>query len=238
MSSRREQKERLRQERLAKEQAEKREASRRRRMQILGGGGGLAIIAVIVVVIALAGGGGSSSGAGPSYASDSVPPGGEAGVTAKPPPWPPNYSHLAQRLSAMGLPQLNEQVFHIHAMVRVYVNGKKVTVPPNIGLDQATQTFSSLHTHADIPGLIHEEADQAYDFTLGQLFAVWGVKFSNDQIGPYKAGGGNVLRVYDNGERATDPVNLVMQAHDTIVVGYGKPGSFPTSFTFNWPPGL
>jgi hypothetical protein len=64
------------------------------------------------------------------------------------------------------------------------------------------------------------------------------VRFSNDQIGPYKAGGGKVLQVYADGDRATDPVNLVLQAHDTIVVGYGKPGSFPTGFTFNWPPGL
>jgi hypothetical protein len=236
MSSRREQKEKLRQERLAREQAEKKETARRRRMQILAGAGGAVIIVVVVVVIALAGGGSSASG-DLQYASGSVPAGAEVGVTAKPPPWPPNYSHLAQRLSAMGLPQLNEQIFHIHAAVRVYVNGKKVTIPPNVGLDQATRTYSPLHTH-DTTGIIHEEADRQYDFTLGQLFAVWGVRFSNDQIGPYKAGGGKALEVYDNGTRATDPLNLVMQAHDTIVVGYGKPGSFPTSFTLNWPPGL
>jgi hypothetical protein len=236
MSSRREQKEKLRQERLAREQAEKKQTASRRRTQILAGAGGALIVVAVVVVISLAGG--SSAGGDLKYASGSVPAGAEVGVTAKPPPWPPNYSHLAQRLKAMGLPQLNEQIFHIHAMVRVYVNGKKVAIPPNVGLDQATQTFSPLHTHPDIPGLIHEEAAKEYDFTLGQLFAVWGVKFSNDQIGPYKAGGGKVLEVYDNGTRATDPVNLVLQAHDTIVVGYGKPGSFPTSFTFNWPVGL
>jgi hypothetical protein len=237
MSSRKEQKEKLRQERLAREHAEKKQTASRRRMQILAGAGGALIIVAVVVVISLAGGG-SSAGGDVRYASGSVPAGAEVGVTAKPPPWPPNYSHLAQRLSAMGLPQLNEQIFHIHAMVRLYVNGKKVAIPPNVGLDQATQTFSPLHTHPDIPGLIHEEAAKEYDFTLGQLFAVWGVKFSNEQIGPYKAGGGKVLEVYDNGTRATDPVNLVLQEHDTIVVGYGKPGSFPTSFTFNWPVGL
>jgi hypothetical protein len=237
MARRREQKDKLRQERLAREQAEQEQTVRRRRMQILAGAAGALIIIAVVVVISLAGGG-SSAGGDLRYASGSVPAAAEVGVTAKPPPWPPNYSHLGQRLSAMGLPQLNEQIFHIHAMVRVYVNGKKVAIPPNVGLDQATQTFSPLHTHPDIPGLIHEEAAKEYDFTLGQLFAVWGVKFSNEQIGPYKAGGGKVLEVYDNGTRATDPVNLVLQAHDTIVVGYGKPGSFPTSFTFNWPVGL
>ena len=236
MASRKEQKEKLRQERLAREQAEEKETARRRRMQIIAGAGGALIIAAVVIVIALAGGGSSASG-DLKYASGSVPAAAEVGVTAKPPPWPPNYSHLAQRLSAMGLPKLNEQIFHIHAMVRVYVNGKKVTIPPNVGLDQANQTFSPIHTHPDIPGLIHEEAAEEYDFTLGQFFAVWGVKFSNDQIGPYKAGGGNVLEVYDNGTRATDPVNLVLQAHDTIVVGYGKPGSFPKKPPAHFPAG-
>jgi hypothetical protein len=238
VSSRREQKERLRAEREAKERADAQAARRRRLTQILAAVAGVVIIAVVVVVIAVASGGGGSSGGSITYHKGSVPAGAEVGVTTKPPPWPPNYSHLAQRLKAMGLPQLNEQIFHIHAMVRVYVNGKQVTVPPNIGLDQATQTFSPLHTHPDIPGVIHMEAAQEYDFTLGQLFAVWGVKFSNTQIGPYKVGNGNVLQVYDNGERVSDPVNVVLQEHHLLGVGYGKPGSFPTSYSFTWPAGL
>jgi hypothetical protein len=237
VSSRREQKERLRVEREAKERAEAQAARRRRLTQILAAVAGVVVIAVVVVVIAVAsGGGGGSSDSAPTYAKGSVPAGAEVGVTTKPPPWPPNYSHLAQRLQAMGLPQLSEQIFHIHAVVRVYVNGKQVTVPPNIGLDQATQTFSPLHTH-DTSGIIHEEAAKEFDFTLGQLFAVWGVKFSDNQLGPYKPGNGRVLQVYDNGQQVSDPVNVVLQAHHAFVVGYGKPGSFPTSFSFNFPPG-
>jgi hypothetical protein len=237
VSSRREQKERLRAEREAKERAEAQAARRRRLTQLVAAVAGVAIIAVVVVVIAVASGGGSSGGS-IAYSKGSVPASAEVGVTTKPPPWPPNYSHLAQRLQAMALPQLNEQVFHVHAMLRVYVNGKQVTVPPNIGLDQATQTFSPIHTHPDIPGVIHEEAAKEFDFTLGQFFAVWGVKFSNDQLGPYKPGNGNVLQVYDNGEQVSDPVNVVLQAHHLFTVGYGKPGSFPTSYSFNWPAGL
>src|SRR5437764_1432534 len=64
------------------------------------------------------------------------------------------------------------------------------------------------------------------------------VRFSSDQIGPYKVGNGNVLEVYVNGERVSDPVNVVLQAHDLLTVGYGKPGSFPTSYSFAWQPGL
>jgi hypothetical protein len=41
-----------------------------------------------------------------------------------------------------------------------------------------------------------------------------------------------------NGKLAKDPVDTVMQEHDVIVIGYGKPGSFPTKPKFNWPQGL
>jgi hypothetical protein len=83
------------------------------------------------------------------------------------------------------------------------------------------------------------EADQEYEFTLGQFMNVWGVKFSDSQIGSLKAQGPDKqLQVYVNGKRVTDPVNLVMQEHDIIVIGYGKPDSFPHKPSFDWPQGL
>jgi hypothetical protein len=60
LSSRKEQKEKLREERLAREAAAK-SAERRRRMLGLGVGGGLAAAAVVAVVVAIAAGGGGSS---------------------------------------------------------------------------------------------------------------------------------------------------------------------------------
>jgi hypothetical protein len=137
----------------------------------------------------------------------------------------------------MGLPGLSEQIFHIHAWLHIYDDGKKVTVPPNIGLDQVTGTFSPLHTH-DTSGIIHMEADQEYDFTLGQFINVWGVKFSDNQIGALKSKGDQKLQVYVNGQLVKDPVNVVMHEHDNVVIGYGKPGSFPTEPKLNWPAGL
>jgi hypothetical protein len=166
----------------------------------------------------------------------SVPAAAE-GTLATPPPWPPQYDGLADRIKEMNLPGLSETVFHIHAIVHVYVNGKPVTVPANIGLDQATQTFSPLHTH-DTSGIVHMEALRPYPFTLGQFFAIWGVRFSNDQLGPYRNQGSKQLRVYDNGKLVKNPVGLVMRSHDDISVGYGKPGSFPTKPPAHFPAGL
>jgi len=69
------------------------------------------------------------------------------------------------------------------------------------------------------------------------VFDIWGVKFTDNQIGGYTAGNGNVLQVYVNGKQVSDPVNTKLKAHDVVIVGYGKPGSFPTSRSFSWTTG-
>jgi hypothetical protein len=69
------------------------------------------------------------------------------------------------------------------------------------------------------------EASQAYPFTLGQFFTIWGVKFTSTQLGAYVADAANVLSVYVNGTHVSDPIGYVMKPHDHILVAYGKPGS-------------
>jgi hypothetical protein len=239
MASRKEQKERLRAERIAQEQAERQEASRRRRLQIGAALAAVVIIAVVVVVIAVAGGGGggSSSSGATTIHEGSVPASAQLALDDGPPPWQPNYKQLPQRVQAMGLPGFNETTFHIHAWLHIFDDGKKVVVPANIGIDQAAGFLSPLHTH-DTTGIIHMEADQEYDFTLGQFMNVWGVKFSDNQIGSLKSKGDQKLQVYVNGQLVKDPVNVVMQEHDNIVIGYGKSDSFPHEPKLDWPQGL
>ena len=234
MASRKEEREQRRAER---REAEKRDAAAARRRQLVGYGvAGLLTLAVVIGIVVVITSGGSSSSSSATN-GNSVPPAAEVGVQTTPPPWDPEYDHLSERLQALGLPGLNEQIFHIHALLHVYVNGKPVTVPANIGLKEPTGPFSPIHTH-DTSGIVHMEADQEYPFTLGEFFAVWGVKFSNDQIGPYKSKGDEKLSVYVNGKKVSDPVNYVMKDHDVISVGYGKPGSFPTNPPANFPAGL
>jgi hypothetical protein len=243
MASRKEQKERLKAERLAKEEADRRETARRRRLQIGAAAAGVVVIGAVVLVIALAGGGGGeSSDSGITSHPDSVPASAQLALLDTPPPWQPNYKQLPQRVEAMGLPGFNETTFHIHAWLHIYDNGKSVPIPANIGIIQATGFLSPLHTHAVAPnnpeGIIHMEADQEYDFTLGQFMDVWGVKFSDSQIGSLRNKGDEKLQVYLNGQLVEDPVNVVMHAHDNIVIGYGKPGSFPREPKLDWPVGL
>jgi hypothetical protein len=204
-------------------------AARKRRLTWIGGA--LAIVAVAAVIAVAA-----SSGGGGKPASSNTGSGVTAGLQATAAPWAPEYNQLPTRLNAMNLPAQSDTVFHIHSMLRVYVNGKQIPVPSQIGIDPQGQYLAPLHTH-DASGIMHLEANQVYPFTLGQFITVWGVKFTDTQIGSYVSNGTSSLAVYVNGKRIADPVNYKMRAHDLIVLGYGTPGSFPTSYKATFPAG-
>src|SRR3954465_9751167 len=108
MASRKEQKERLRAERIAQEQAERQETSRRRRLQVGAAAAAVLIIGAVVAVVAISsgGGGGDTSSGAITYRQDSVPAAAQLSLLDTPPPWKPNYKQLPQRLQAMGLPGL------------------------------------------------------------------------------------------------------------------------------------
>jgi hypothetical protein len=237
LSSRKEQKEKLRQERLERERAAAASADRRRKLQIGGGAAILAVIvAVVVVIIASSGGGGGSSTASTNTNARSggdtgVPAGAQVGLQDGPAPWKPEYTQLAQRLQAFNFPQQTDIGYHVHAQLNVYVNGKQTTVPANIGIDPQGRFISPIHTH-DTSGVVHMESTKYYPFTLGEFINVWGVYFTNNQLGGYQAGNGNVLQLWVNGKQIADPVNYKFKAHDVLVLGYGKPGSFPHKKTF------
>jgi hypothetical protein len=235
VSSRKEEKERLRRERLERERQAAEAAARRRRLQI--GGGSIAAIAIVAVVVILLVSGGGSSSSSTSGANGGPSGGAAAGLTKGPAPWKPEYSSLAERMSALKLPQASNQIYHLHAILFVYVNGKRVTVPSQIGIDPRGTLLASLHTH-DATGIVHMESVQKYPFTIGEFFDIWGVYFSNDQIGSYRPGNGKVLQTWVDGKQVKDPAKYVMGPHDVIIVGYGKPGSFPTSKNITFPSGL
>ena len=110
-------------------------------------------------------------------------------------------------------------------------------IPADIGIDPNGRFISPLHTH-DTTGVIHMEATHTYPFTLGQFFTVWGVAFSAHQLGAYRDGPRRRVQIYVNGKAIANPVGYVMKPHDSIIVGYGKPGSFPKKIATKFPSGL
>jgi hypothetical protein len=233
VSSRKEQKERLRAERIAREQAAAATKARRRRLQ-LGVGAIVAAAAIVVAVVLIISSGGGGGGGGSSQSSAET--GAQAGVQTGNAPWPAEYSFLAQRLEALNFPEQSDVGYHVHDKFYIYINGKESPIPANFGIDPQGRFIAPIHTH-DTTGIIHLESEKEYPFTIGQVFDIWGVRFTGNQIGGYTAGNGNVLQVYVNGKQVTDPVNYKLKAHDIVIVGYGKAGSFPTSRQFSWTSG-
>jgi hypothetical protein len=217
--------------------ARAREAARRRRERRRR----LAVVAVLAVAL-VAGIGGLAVSAAGRHRQAAASPASPAGLQTGPAPWGANTTGLAQRLQAIGVPPLSPvegTVIHIHQHLDLYVDGRKVPLPAGIGIDPAVG-YAPLHTHDD-SGVIHVESPTVRTYTLGEFFAVWGVRFSPSCLGGYCAGGGRQLRVYVNGQPYRgDPTTLALAAHQELVVAFGTaaqlPSPVPSSYQF--PPGL
>jgi hypothetical protein len=207
-----------------------------------------AVLLAIVAPLALASCGGSDSTTsstptatattsaggpelGPAFGSmDKLP-----GVLKTPPPWPANAGKLQQRLRAIGLPALTAegQVLHIHQHLDLFVDGKAVPVAPDIGIAADQSFISPLHTHEPQPGdppdgIMHVESPTAERFSLGQFFAVWGVRLDGDCIGGACAGAGRQLRAWVNGAAVEgDPTRIVLAEHEEIALAVGTPQQMP-----------
>lgn len=156
------------------------------------------------------------------------------------PPWPVPGNATAA-VHAAGLPMLGAEgtAEHIHAHLDIIVNGKPVTVPAQIGIDEQAEMISPLHTH-DTSGVIHIESPVRGTFSLGQFFTEWQVALSANRIGGLRTGNGNELRAYVNGKQVNgNPAAIILTAHDEIALVYG-PGdqhvTIPGSYV--WPEGL
>jgi hypothetical protein len=193
------------------------------------GGAAVAVLVVIGVVLGIVLSGGSSSTSSKTIAWD------ELGVLQSgPPPWNNGSGQLQDRLGTLGLTALGTEgtVVHIHQHLDVYVDGKKVTVPALIGIDD-NAFLTELHTH-DTSGILHVESPKERSFVLGQVFGEWGVKLTGTCISTLCG----KLSWYVNGKKMIgDPAQLVLKPHQEIVIVSGKkPAHIPSSY--NFPAGL
>lgn len=168
-------------------------------------------------------------------------PNGLPGIEATPAPWSAEIHNLRARLSDIGLPALAEEgsALHIHEHIDISIDTIAVPVPAGIGINEAGGFISPIHTH-DTSGVIHVESNTVRDFTLGQFFDIWGVRFTKDCIGGYCTNATTTLRVYANGSLVPgDPRTLVLAPHQEIEVVYGTAKEAPRtiSASYSFPPG-
>jgi hypothetical protein len=173
------------------------------------------------LVLAACGGGDGSGSSGEGTIVEGP------GVQATKPPWALEKEHLAQRVRILGLPEPGKETFHIHAQLRVYVDGLLQPVPARVAFDPARHILSGLHTH-DRSGVIHLEADKPFKATLGDVFYLWGLRLAANEIGALRNDGDRRVQAFVNGKPIKDPAAYVLRKDDNIVVAYGEPGTFPT----------
>ena len=178
---------------------------------------------------------------GPAFGSmDDLP-----GVLKTAPPWPANAGKLQLRLRAIGLPVLSAegQVVHIHQHLDLFVDGEAVPIASDIGIAADRSFISPLHTHeqdkpSDPPnGIVHVESPTEASFSLGQFFAVWGVRLDAKCIGDKCVGSDKQMRTWVNGKPLEgDPTRLVLDEHQEIVLAYGTPSQMPKDVpsTYDW----
>jgi hypothetical protein len=151
------------------------------------------------------------------------------GIQVSQAPWPPELKHLRDRLNIIGLPALPREgtVLHSHQHIDIFIHGKTVPVPADIGINEQERFITLIHTH-DPNAVIHIESPTVETFYLGQFFDIWGVRFTSKCIGSYCADQPNALKVFINGEAVTgDPRLIVLAPHQEIVVAYGSPQELP-----------
>lgn len=144
------------------------------------------------------------------------------------------------RIKAAGLEILNAEgtAEHYHAHLDVFVDGKPITVPAEIGFSFSAggqpNGISALHTH-DTTGIIHIEAPTpGRSYTLGQVLREWGVLDGKDNTGAPHGGTGGWSAYVNGAKRDGAVTDVVLKAHDEVVLSFGAaPSPLPGTYTFS-----
>ena len=125
---------------------------------------------------------------------------------------------------------LEQTNYHVHSHLDVFVDGQKHQVPSKIGILSSPSCLYWLHTH-DTDGIIHVEAPQPRDFTLGQFLNIWNQTKETD--GFFSSVSDMNVTAYVDGKKIGDYKDIKLESLKEIVIAYGKPpSSIPEKFDF------
>jgi len=126
--------------------------------------------------------------------------------------------------------QLEQSASHYHALVYIYINGQQVQVPQGVGIASDSSCFYWMHTH-DTTGVIHIEAPNGRDFTLGNFLDIWSTHFSGYHNELSSADG---WTVYIGSQKYNgDFHNIVLKSHMIVTLAYNSPGVKPNPI-YSW----
>ena len=111
--------------------------------------------------------------------------------------------------------------YHVHSHLDVFVDGQKQEVPAGIGILSSPSCFYWLHTHS-ADGIIHVEAPQTKSFTLGQFLDIW--KQTKDPNGFFNSVAGKNVTAYVDGKQFdANYRDIQLESQKQIVLAYGNP---------------
>jgi hypothetical protein len=137
-----------------------------------------------------------------------------------------------------------QDAYHIHTHLTIYINGKRVTIPQNIGIASDGSCFYWMHTHTD-DGIIHIEAPQKlHNLALDDFLTIWHDGFTNLNFPP-ELTQSTGWKIYVNGQPfadiVTSPLTTEVQlaTHDIVTLEYGTPDPKPDdASTYQFPANL
>jgi hypothetical protein len=177
------------------------------------GGGVLALVVVVVLAVFALQYRGKSAGGSTAV----------SGLQTGSAPWAASEIGLTDRMKESGVPlsDMSAVALHIHPLLSVIVDGQKVPVPANIGIEPSGQTMAALHTHDD-SGTIHVESPVVRSYKLGEFFDVWGVRLTEGCLGGYCNTSSKRLAVYV-GSRAFEgnPRDIELKDGEQLTLIYG-----------------
>jgi hypothetical protein len=132
--------------------------------------------------------------------------------------------------------------YHIHVHLSIYINGKYVTIPSDIGIAADGSCFYWMHTHAS-DGIIHIEAPgKLHNLALDDFLTIWHDGFAKLNF-PTELNKETGWKIYVNGKlfpgTITSPLNteVPLAAHDVVTLEYGSFNPRPDEL-YAFPPGL
>ena len=121
---------------------------------------------------------------------------------------------------------------HIHAHVSIYIDGKPVTIPAQVGIVSDSSCLYWLHTHSS-DGVIHIEAPKGFSITLKNFLDIWGKRFPQLNY-PSQLSDPSGWQVYVNGKPYTGNFQTIpLQSHTLITLAYNSPNVKPDT-TYAW----
>jgi hypothetical protein len=261
VSSRKELKERARQERLARE-AELAAAARRKRLMTFGGGGVAAIVVLVIAIVVATSAGGSNAsqkvskaGSTPVLKTSSLAslgplqsPGapGPVGPEGVPIPAAPELASTqsvatGETVDNIGCLSQEQIAFHIHAHLTVFVNGTPRQIPYAIGITSPQPESTPEGTYVASGNCFYWLHTHAADGIIHiespvQRTYTLGNFFDvwGQPLGPRQVGPakGTVTAIYNGKLYTGNPRDIPLKAHAQIQLEVGKPLVSPVTITF------